>query len=455
MTTTAMAAQLRTKIAGEVIARDEPGFDAARQAWNLSADQRPALVVLAETPQDVAATVRYAAASGLRVAPQSTGHGAASIGDLGETILLKTSRLSAVRVDPAARTATVQAGALWRDVVGPAAEHGLVGLHGFSGGVGVAGYTLGGGLGWLARRDGFASSHVRGFDVVGADGEARRVDASTDPDLFWALRGGGGRPVIVTSLDLELFELRAAFGGTLMWPIEHAEAIVAAYREWVTAIPVDLTSTIKLLRYPSLPTVPDALRGRAVVSVVLVFAGDESRGDELVAPLRAAAPTLGDTLAMVPGSALGTLAGDPTDPLPALGHAALVEQVDADATDAFLALAGPGVDSPLTSLEIRHLGGALCDAGPDTGAAGPLTAQGLVYATGAAPTPEAGDRVRASLGEVARRFAPFSGGRDTVLTFAEQPAMRGAFAPGVADRLDAITRAHDPAGLFVGNHVSG
>jgi hypothetical protein len=455
MRTTETAAQLRRQIAGEVIARGEPGWDAARRAWNLSAEQHPPLVVLADTTEDIAATVRFASAHGLRVAPQSTGHGAASMGDLAGTILLKTSRLRAVRVDPDARTATVQAGALWSDVVGPAAEHGLVGLHGFSGGVGVAGYTLGGGLGWLARRDGFASSHVRGFDVVGADGEARRVDASTDPDLFWALRGGGGRPVIVTSLDLELFELRAAFGGTLMWPIDHAEAVVAAYREWIAAIPVELTSTIKLLRFPSLPTVPDDLRGKAVVSVVLVFAGGETRGDELVAPLRAVAPTLGDTLAMVPGSALGMLAGDPTDPLPALGHAALVEQVDADATGAFLALAGPGVDSPLTSLEIRHLGGALCHAGPDTGAAGPLTAQGLVYAAGAAPTPEAGDRVRASLREVAERFASFSGERGTVLTFAEQPLMSGAFAPGVADRLDAITRAHDPAGLFVGNHVSG
>ena len=438
-----------------MIAPGEPGWDAARRAWNLTADQRPPLVVLADTVEDVAATVRFAAASGLRVAPQSTGHGAASMGDLTGTILLRTSRLTAVGVDPAARTATVQAGALWSDVVGPAAEHGLVGLHGFSAGVGVAGYTLGGGIGWLSRREGFASSHVRAFDVVGADGKARRVDASSDPELFWALRGGGGRPVIVTSFDLELFELRAAFGGSLMWPIEQAEEIVEAYREWIAGVPVELTSTIKLLRFPSLPTVPDHLRGRALVSIVLVFTGSEQRGDELVAPLRAVAKPYVDTLAMVPGSALDRLAGDPTDPLPALGHAALVDDVSPEATEAFLALAGPGTDSPLTSLEIRHLGGALGEAHPDPGAAGTLGAQGLVYAAGAAPTPEAGERVREAMREVGDRFAPFSGPRDTILTFAEQPPMRHAFAPGVADRLEAIARTHDPEGLFVANHAAG
>ena len=446
---------LRATTTGDVIARGEPDWDTARRAWNLTADQRPPLVVLADTAADVAETVRFAAASGLRVAPQSTGHGAASMGDLSETILLKTSRLTAVSIDSAARTATVQAGALWRDVAVPAGEHGLVGLHGFSGGVGVAGYTLGGGIGWLSRREGFASSHVRAFDVVGADGQAHRVDASSDPELFWALRGGGGRPVIVTSFDLELFELRQAFGGALMWPIEQAEVVVEAYREWIAGVPVELTSTIKLLRFPDLPTVADHLRGRALVSIVLVFAGTEERGDELVAPLRAVARPYVDTLAMVPGSALGGLAGDPTDPLPALGHAALLDDVSPEATEAFLALAGPGTDSPLTSLEIRHLGGALGDRGPDTGAAGTLEAQGLVYAAGAAPTPEAGERVREAMREVGDRFAPFSGERGNILTFAEQRPMRHAFAPGVVDRLDAIARERDPDDLFIANHVTG
>jgi FAD/FMN-containing dehydrogenase len=445
---------LRAAIAGDVVARGEPGWDAARQAWNLTADQRPPLVVLAEAVDDVAATVRFAAANGLKVAPQSTGHGATSMGDLAGTILLKTSRLTAVSLDLAARTATVQAGALWSDVVAPAAAHDLVGLHGFAAGVGVAGYTLGGGIGWLSRREGFASTHVRAFDVVGADGEARRIDAASDPDLFWALRGGGGRPVIVTSFELELFELREAFGGALMWPIEQAEEIVEAYRDWTASVPVELTSTIKLLRFPSLPTVADRLRGRALVSILLVFTGTEERGEQLVAPLRAVAKPYLDTLAMVPGSALGQLAGDPTNPLPALGHAVLLDRMSPEATEAFLALAGPGTDPPLTSVEIRLLGGALGDADPDPGAAGPLHAEGLLYAAGAATSREAEEHVLATIRELGDRFAPFSGPRDTILTFDELRPMRDAFAPEVVDRLEAITRERDPDGLLVANHVA-
>jgi hypothetical protein len=445
---------LRSALRGDVIARGEAGWDAARQAWNLCADQRPPLVVVAESEADVAATVRFAAAAGLRVAPQSTGHGATSIGDLADAILLRTSRLTGVAIDPGRRTATVQAGALWSDVAGPAAARGLVGLHGMSAGVGVAGYTLGGGIGWLSRREGFASTHVRAFDVVTADGTARRVDGERDPDLFWALRGGGGRPAVVTSFEFALFELREAFGGALMWPIECAEEVVHSYREWIAGVPAELTSTIKLVRFPPLPTVPDRLRGRALVAVTLVLTGTEERGRRLVAPLRAVAEPYLDTLGMIPGPALGELAGDPTEPLRALGHAVLLDRFTAAAADAYLTLAGPDTDTPLASLEVRHLGGALADPVLDPGAAGSLGAEGLVYAAGAAPTQEAEAGVRAALDDVAGRFAPCAGGRATILTFDERRPMRDAFAPEVADRLDEVAGIYDPGGLLVANHVA-
>ncbi|HEX4307753.1 MAG TPA: FAD-binding oxidoreductase [Solirubrobacterales bacterium] len=448
------AGPLREALAGEVIAGGETGWDAARQAWNLTADQRPPLVVFAESAADIAATVRFAAANGLRVAPQSTGHGATSMGDLADAILLKTSRLTGVAIDPSSRTATVEAGALWSDVVPPAAEHGLVALHGMSAAVGVAGYTLGGGIGWLVRREGFASTHVRAFEVVGADGEARRIDAGTDPDLFWALRGGGGRPAIVTSFELELFELREAYAGALIWPIEQAEAVVKAWGEWISTVPNELTSTLKLLRYPPLPTVADQLRGRSVVAITLAFTGTEERGGELVAPLRAIATPYMDTLATVTGAGLADVAGDPTNPLRALGHAVLVDRIDSAALDAYLAFAGPGVDIPLPSVEIRQLGGALRDSEPDPGAAGVLEAEGLAYATGPVPSPEAEPGILAALDEFGGRLDPFAGARATILTFDERRPMTDAFAPHVAARLAKIAEANDPDGLFVGNHVA-
>ncbi len=436
-----------------MIAPGDAGWETARQAWNLTADQRPALIVFAESVADIAATVRFAAADGLRVAPQSTGHGATSIGDLAGTILLKTSRLAGVEVDPVARVARVEAGALWSDVVGPAAEHGLVGLHGLSGTVGVAGYTLGGGIGWLSRREGFASSHVRAFEVIGGDGEARRIDADSDPDLFWALRGGGGRPAIVTSFEFGLFELSTAYAGALMWPLEEAETILGAWREWIQTVPEQLSSTLRLLRFPPLPAIPEPLRGRQVVAVILAFTGGEDRGAELVAPLRAVAPPYLDTLATVPAPALAEIAGDPKGPVPALGHAFLIDDLDAGATAAILELAGPGVDTPLRAVEIRHLGGALREPAVDPGAAGKLAAEAIVYSTGAAVTPELDAAIRAAQRVVVDRLLPFSGPRDTLLTFDEQRPWHDAFEPGIAERLEAIWRAADPDGVLIANHV--
>ena len=319
--------------------------------------------------------------------------------------------------------------------------------------VGVAGYVLGGGIGWLTRRHGFASSHVRAFEVITAVGEARQVDPTSDAELFWALCGGGGGPAIVTSFELELFELREAFAGGLMWSIEKAETVVNAWREWTATVPNDLTSTIKLLRFPPLPTIDENLRGRAMVAITLVFAGDSARGTELAAPLRAAATPIMDTLGTVSGADLADIAGDPTSPTPALGHAALLDQIGRDESDAFLELAGPGVDTPLVSVEIRHLGGALRDCDPDPGCAGKLDSEGLLYST-APVSPQTEDALLTAQREVAERTAPFSGARDTILTFDEQRPMGSAFAPGVVDRLAEIVRARDPDGLLVSNHAA-
>jgi FAD/FMN-containing dehydrogenase len=219
---------LRSGLDGDALAPGDAGWDAARAAWNLAADQHPAAVVLAESAEDVARTVSFAAERDLRVAPQSTGHGAGTLPDLAGAILLRVGRLAGAAVDPATGTATVGAGAAWNDVVGPANDHGLACLHGSSGTVGVAGYVLGGGLGWLGRSRGFACNNVRSFEAVTADGRIVRADAENEPDLYWALRGGGGAEAIVTELELELCPLESAYAGSLMWPIEWAAEIVPA-----------------------------------------------------------------------------------------------------------------------------------------------------------------------------------------------------------------------------------
>jgi hypothetical protein len=446
--------RLRTAVAGAVLTESDPEWDASRQAWNLIVDQHPALVVRAGALDDIPASVRFAAGNGLRVAVQGTGHGASSMGGLGSAILLVTSELDGVRVDPEARTARVQAGARWRQVIAAAAEHGLACLHGMSGGVGVAGYVLGGGIGWLARREGFASSHVRSLEVVTADGNGQTVDAEREPELFWALRGGGGGQAIVTTFELELFELRAAFAGSIFWPIELAGEVVHEYREWIETAPATATSMLKLIRYPPFETLPESLRGRAFVTINLAFTGDEAEGTKLVAGLRAIATPYLDTLTTVPASALGDIAGDPQDPTPGLGRAVLLDTLPAAAADVFVELAGPDAHTPLVSLEIRHLGGALRSSTPDPGAAGPLDSEVLIHASGAATTPEAGDAIRAALDEVSDRLAPWIGARRTLLTFdEEEPGLRHAFPDPVADRLTQATTHYDPDGLLLANHI--
>src|SRR5918999_1847117 len=166
------------------LTREDEGFDAARQAWNLAVDQRPAAVAYANDAGEVAGAVRLAAQRGLRVAVQGTGHSAAPLGDLEGTLLLKTMRMTGLEVDPAARRARAEAGGLWRDV-------------------GVVGYLLGGGLGWLGRRHGLACNRVVSAEVVTADGELRRVGPDEEPELFWALRGGGGSFGAVTAIEFE------------------------------------------------------------------------------------------------------------------------------------------------------------------------------------------------------------------------------------------------------------
>lgn len=448
------AGALRAQIKGGVVAPEDSVWDDARQAWNLVADQRPALVVRPTNSDDVAATVRFAAASGLRVAPQCFGHGAMSLGDLDGTILLRTIGMTGVSIDPERHTATVHAGAAWRDVIGPAAEHGLAGLHGMSGGVGVIGYALGGGIGWLSRLHGLASTHIHSLEVVTAGGEQRHVDAENEPELFWALRGGGGGPAVVTSMEIALFEMREAFAGALMWPLDSAGEIVHAFREWTSNAPEEVTSTIRLMRFPPLPVIPDPLRGRELVAITLAFCGSESDGNELVAPLRALGSPYLDTLATIPAPALGDISGDPQDPGPAIGNGLLLEQFTNETADAYLELGGPGSRTPFLSLEIRQLGGALRSTEPDPGAAGPLTADALVFATGVPVDREAGAALDSAHDALGERLSPWIGERGSLLTFDERGrSLRRAFTAPVADRLGAVTRSYDPDGLFVANHV--
>jgi FAD/FMN-containing dehydrogenase len=443
--------ELRERLTGTVSVSGDTDFDVARRAWNLAVDQHPAAVAEPETVADVAAIVEFARARGLRVAPQATGHSAASLSSLQDTVLVKTHRMRTVEIDPDRRCARVQAGAVWADVVVPAAEHGLAALAGSSHDVGVVGYTLGGGVSWLARKHGLAANSVVAIQLVTAEGRVTTVDADHEPDLFWALRGGGGSFGIVTAIELELYPVAELYAGMLAFPWERAGEVLRAWREWTRTAPEEAMSLGRILQFPPLPEMPDHLRGRSFAVVEVAYLGDEASGAELLAPLRALGPEL-DTFAMVSPEGLLALHMDPPGPVPGVGDGAQLDVVPDDAIDALVAVAGAGSGSPLLSVELRHLGGALARAGEGHGALAAVEGDFALFAVGMAPHADAAAAVGSHIDVVKGALAPWDAGR-RFLNFSERRIdPRTAYPAAAYRRLRAVKTLVDPDDVFQSNH---
>lgn len=354
------AAAAVAPIDGPVLFPGDDGWDGARQAWNLAVEQRPAAVVFPRSTGDVVAAVRMAEDAGATIVTQGTGHGAATHGPLDGRILVRTTNLRDLHI--AGGTCRVGAGALWGEVAVAAGRYGLSGLAGSSTDVGVVGYTLGGGIGWLSRRYGLASNVVRRIEMVTADGHVRLVDDRHDPDLFWALRGGGGGLGIVTALGFDLFPVASVYAGTLAWDAIHAPVVLAAFREWTATLPEEATSIVRFLDLPPIPEVPEPFRGTRMMTLGAAVIGGAEHGARLVDPMRRIAPLAGDTFAMMPAADLRHLHGDPEGPTPGLAHHTLLAGLPDAALDALVGVAGVDTPAPLISVEVRHLGGALATA---------------------------------------------------------------------------------------------
>jgi FAD/FMN-containing dehydrogenase len=336
--------ELQSRLHGRVLVEGDECWDASRQTFNLTHDQRPAALVRVANPDDVAETVRYAAQRGLRVAPQGTGHNAGPIQGLEDAILLRTDSLDQVEIDVAARRARVGAGVRWAAVVDRISDAGLAALHGSSRTVGVTGYSLGGGLGWLGRKHGLQANAITAIELVTADGELRRIDHDNEADLFWAVRGGGGNYGIVTALEFDLFETPEIYAGALFYPYERASEVAHAWHEWVSAgLPEEMTTWLKLMQFPPLEELPEMLRGKSFTIVQTAYLGNERDGAELVRPLTDLGPDM-NTFAPVEPGALSHLAMDPEDPVPYVFSGRLLSDVSDAGIDTLLetaAAAGP------------------------------------------------------------------------------------------------------------------
>ncbi|MFE7785048.1 FAD-binding oxidoreductase [Streptomyces nigrescens] len=457
----AALAALVDRVRGPVLVPGDDGYDAERSGFQLARQHRPAVIVGARGAEDVVAAVRFARDQGLPVAVQATGHGLSAATDGG--LLISTRRMAGVRVDAAAGTAHVEAGVVWGQVVEAAAPHGLAPLNGSSPGVGVISYTLGGGVGVLARTYGFAADQVRSVGLVTADGRLRHLTADTDPELFRALLGGGHGLGVVTAMEFGLVPVARLYGGQLVFGAEQIDEALAAYLRWTETVPDALTSSLALIAYPDLPQLPGSLRGRYLAHIRIACTGSAAEGERLVAPLRAVGPRVSDDLREMPYAESHTIHRDPSDPHAYDGDNALLSGLDAAALRRVAALTGPSAPV-MTVVQLNHLGGAL-SAG--TGAVGHRDARYalrlLSPLTGAAADDGPGNdgsdpalaTVQALHAEALAAVAPWRLGRSVNFLFGghgDRPdaaeVARSVHGTDEHRRLAGLKARHDPENVF-------
>ena len=437
-------------IRGRVATSSDADWDEARQAWNLAADQRPPAVAFVESADDAAKAIKFAAENDLKVAGQGTGHGAVAIGSLGDAILIKTERMRGIEVGDG--TARIEAGVLAEEIGGAAHEKGKSFLPGTSPNVGVTGYSLGGGLSWFGRKYGWACNHVTAIELVTADGEARTVDADSDPDLFWALRGGGGGYAIVTALHLDLFPVAEAYAGALLFPPEVTEDGLRRYRDWTAEAPEEVGSMVRMLNLPPIPDIPEEIRGKKWLAITACCLGTREEGEKVIAPLREIGEAAMDSFDQIPATALTRIAMDPEPPVPGLGHHATLSELPDEAIDAFVGAAGPETDSPLLVAELRHLGGALRRPAENAGALDKLDAEFVMLGIGMLMDPALRDPIEGQLDKLHDAIKPWAadGG---YYNYAERPCDVEAILPEeTCKRLSDVKRSWDPDNRIVANH---
>ncbi len=444
---------LSERMSGRVVVPSDADWDDARQAFNLLWDQRPAAVVLPADEHDVIAAVDYAREHGLRVAPQATGHNAGPLaGSLDDTLLIHVSGLDEVSIDARARRVRVGAGVKWERVTARLSELGLAGLHGSSPDVGIAGYSLGGGMGWLARKHGLQANSVTAFELVTAEGHLVRADAFHEPELFWALRGGGGNFGVVTAIEFAVYPLAELYAGAMFFPFARASEVLHAWRDLLPALPEALMTWANLFHFPDLPDVPEPVRGGSFVVVMAAHQGTEAEGRELLRPIRDLGPAM-DTFAMVPPSALGELAMDPPDPLPYAFEHHLLDDVPAAGIDALLDAVGPGAPAgnAVTVVQLRHMGGALARKAPGAGARATLPGSICLAAIAVIMDEAAAPAVHAGLAAVEHAVAPYRVGDYPNFVEVRTDASR-FFDADTWQRLREVKALYDPADLFRANH---
>jgi FAD/FMN-containing dehydrogenase len=441
--------ELAQGLRGELIRPGDPDYDEARSIWNGAHDRKPALVIRCRGVADVLKAVEFARSEGLPLAVRGGGHSIPGFSTVDDGLVLDLSEMNAVRVDPDRRTVVAQAGCLWSDVDAEAQAFGLAVTGGLVSTTGIAGFTLGGGIGWLVRRCGLTCDNLVAADIVTADGQYLHVSENEHPELLWALRGGGGNFGVVTSFELRMHEVGpTVFAGLVFYRGEEADRVLRGFRTAAASAPDELSMAVNLTTAPPLPFLPEEVHGKPIIAVLGVWSGHPEDGDAATRPFRELAPVVTDLFGPMPYIGMQTL----LDPLYPRGmwnyfRSAFFSDLD-EATTGALISAYSTVPNGVSEMHIHHLGGAMGRVPADATAFGTRDRDFILNVVARAQGADGYDTVvewarttTAGLGPDAAAYVNFTGE-------ASEDRVRASYPAATYERLVAVKDRYDPTNMF-------
>ncbi|HUJ92137.1 MAG TPA: FAD-binding oxidoreductase [Gaiellaceae bacterium] len=441
--------ELREAVRGEILTPGDAGYDEARGIWNGAHDARPALIVRCTGAADVVAAVGFACSNDLTVAVRGGGHSVAGFSTCDGGIVIDLAPMNGVRVDTTARLATVGGGAVWADVDHETQAHGLATTGGLVSTTGVAGFTLGGGIGWLMRKYGLACDNLVGADVVTADGRLVHASAGENAELFWGLRGGGGNFGIVTQFEFTLYPVGPiVYAGPIFYSADADVDLLNAFVEWAPDASDDVTGLVNLTTAPPLPVIPEAWHGRKVAAFIATSAGPVEEGDSHVRGFREVAEPIADLLGPMPYGVIQTLI-DPLWPkgIHAYFKATNLARIDGELIAKLreLHVTAPG---PQCEIHVHQMGGKIARVGEDDTAFAERTMPYVLNAVCGWHDPAEADAHIAWARAVIDAAADASTGRAYVNFIGDADAGRSSYGDQTYERLVALKNEYDPTNVF-------
>lgn len=443
--------RLRANISGGVLTAGSEEYDKARTPWDLSVEQFPKVIVQAESVEDIIQAVRFATDNKIKVALTNTGHGIARPAD--ENMLIDVSSMNEVKIDADQRTAWIEAGAKWLDVLEKAQDVGLAPLMGSSTDTGAIGYTLGGGMGWLARKYGLAVDHVLSYELVTADGRLLHISPEENADLFWGLSGAGAALGVVTAMNIQLFPVETVYAGSLMYPGEKAREALSRYQEVIKDLDNEWTTSISIMNIPSLPFIPEFMQGKSFILIHGCFSGLSEEGFDFVNDWLDWEKPLENLFKTMPFRKVDRISNDPKEPSAAMATNIILNDLSDEVVDSLIERVIPqkGQPTPLLLAQIHHAGGAVAEIDKDAVAFSQHDAPLILKLLGAVPTSE----TKAAFMEIADslrdELQPFSkkGVYLNFLTGEEKwSRTKEAFTDEAYDKLILLKKEYDPENMF-------